>query len=343
MRQRLRLVLALAVAVVALWAAFAGVSAADLLDAFKSASVFWILVALASVFLTLSLVVLRWRMLLGVTAGEVSWSVLWHAVVLGQVANLVAPLRLGDGVRVVATSLGLGRSVATVSAAAAVERALDVAALGVAAAVVTAADVVPAWGRPALVAVAGVGAAAAVLVAVATRSRLIGKPSALADGTRHAGVGGAVLRQLSLVRDGLVRLDHGSALAISAALSLAVMLASTLTILLVLQAFDFDVPPVAALVLLVILQAGSAIVAVPGALGVSQLLTVKTLDLWHVPSADALGFAIALYVVARAPKVALVPRSLAVLALLRRRGYACRRASSAHDEPAAAPASERRR
>jgi uncharacterized membrane protein YbhN (UPF0104 family) len=79
------------------------------------------------------------------------------------------------------------------------------------------------------------------------------------------------------VRDGFVRLEHGSALAISAALSLAVMLASTLTILLVLQAFDFDDPPVAALVLLVILQSGSAVVAVPGALGVSQWLTVKTL------------------------------------------------------------------
>jgi hypothetical protein len=64
---------------------------------------------------------------------------------------------------------------------------------------------------------------------------------------------------------------------------------------------------------LVVLQAGTSIVAVPGALGVSQLLTVKTLEIWHVVPSEALAFAFALYVVARLPKLLFLPMAIAAI------------------------------
>ncbi len=79
------------------------------------------------------------------------------------------------------------------------------------------------------------------------------------------------------------------------------------------RAFDLPVPVAASFVLLVVLQAGTSIVAVPGGLGVSQVLTVKTLALWHIAAPEALAFALVLYAVSRVPKLLLMPFAMAAV------------------------------
>jgi uncharacterized membrane protein YbhN (UPF0104 family) len=65
------------------------------------------------------------------------------------------------------------------------------------------------------------------------------------------------------------------------------------------------VPPVAALVLLAVLQVGTAVVSVPGNIGVFHYLTVVTLATWRVPAPVALATAIVLHIVSLGPKVVL--------------------------------------
>ena len=106
-------------------------------------------------------------------------------------------------------------------------------------------------------------------------------------------------------------LPRPSALWWAAIGTVAVPLSSVLTNVLVVRAFDLHVPLSASVLLLVVLQAGTSIVAVPGALGVSQVLTVKTLEIWHVPAGEALAFSLALYAISRVPKLFLLPFALA--------------------------------
>ena len=95
--------------------------------------------------------------------------------------------------------------------------------------------------------------------------------------------------------------------------TIAVPASSVLTNLLVMRAFHLSVPASAAVLLLVVLQAGTSIVAVPGGLGVSQVLTIKTLAIWNVAPADALAFSLILYAVARVPKLMLLPFAMAAV------------------------------
>jgi hypothetical protein len=63
--------------------------------------------------------------------------------------------------------------------------------------------------------------------------------------------------------------------------------------------------PTAALVLLVALQLGTALISVPGNLGVFHAITVLVLTRFDVDQTSAVAYAIVLYAVAIIPKIVL--------------------------------------
>jgi len=245
-----------------------------------------------SVFVSVALIVWRWWFLLDRPtglAGASPWRVLWHSTIAAQIANIVVPFRLGDGVRIVAASEGLGLGPARAASAAILERLADVAALGAVGGALLFTSAVPVWARAALV----------------SKSRL---------GVAVVGVGVAAIAVVGWISAKRIRvLPSRSALWWAALGTMIVPAASVLTNLLVVQAFSLQVPLMASVLLLVVLQAGTSIVAVPGGLGVSQVLTVKTLELWNVPPADALAFSLVLYAVARVPKLFFLPFAMTAL------------------------------
>jgi len=287
----LKIAIGVTVAVASFIWAFAGVDRAALMQALRSASAVWIIAGVSSVAVSLGCIVWRWWFLLdrplrGVPpAGP--WAVLVSATLAAQMANIIVPFRIGDGVRIVAASRTLALGPARAASAAVIERLADMVALGLVAAALMVTGVAPAWARAALltsswraVGVVVVAVAAAVAIAWFGAQRISVLPSA-------------------------------SSLRWAAVASLAVPASSALTNFLVFRAFDLAVPAAAALLLMVVLQAGTAIVAVPGGLGVSQLLTVKTLAIWQIAPADALAFSLVLYVVANLPKLLLLPVAMA--------------------------------
>lgn len=271
--------------------AFSGVDRGALAEAVRAARPMWLGVAAASVILSLSAVVWRWWLLLdrpgrGAHA-QAPWAVLASATLAAQMANIVMPFRLGDGVRIVAASQTLGLGLPRAASAAVIERLADVIALGVIAAALVLGGVVPQWARTALL--SSSWRAAGVVVAA-----LIGVAVVIWFGARRI----SALPDMTSLRWAIIG-------------SMAVPASSALTNLLVFRAFDLPVPATAALLLMVVLQVGTSIVTVPGGLGVSQLLTVKTLAIWNVLPADALAFSLVLYAVANVPKLVMLPAAMA--------------------------------
>lgn len=291
MNRTVKRVLGTVAAVAAFVWAFAGVDLAALAVALRAAQPVWLLFGVLSVGVSVGCVVWRWWLLLNrpavAVAGRSTWAVLLSSTLAAQMANIVMPFRLGDGVRLVAASQTLGLGPARAASSAVLERIGDVMALGLVGTGLVLTNAVPIWAKAAVVQSSRLAVMVVVLAAIAV-----------------AGVAWWGARRVSVVPD-------LSALGWAMLASMVVPASSAVTNVLVMRAFNFAVPVAAALVLMVVLQVGTSIVTVPGGLGVSQLLTVKTLSMYQVAPADALAFSLVLYAVANAPKLLLLPMAAA--------------------------------
>jgi uncharacterized membrane protein YbhN (UPF0104 family) len=273
----------------------------------RAADPVWVVAAVASVLVTLSFVTLRWGLLVDPGAQRSRWRVLWHSVVLGQAVNILVPLRFGEGTRVIMTARYFGLPVGRVVTAAALERLFDVAAFLGAGVFVFSIGALPE--RVAERAPLAAGFAIVTAIALIAFLRLL---PALAGGEPRSG--SRLVRWLQ-VQAGAV--GHGWGAVASprkllgvSALTIVILLSSAFTNLLMLRAFDLAIPATAAVVLLIVLQVGTAVVSVPGNIGVFHYLTVITLAQWQVPPATAFAAAILLHAVSIGPKLLLAPFAL---------------------------------
>lgn len=300
-------------AIAALYASAVNVDWSEVRDAFEHASLPWTAAAIASVLLTLCLVTFRWGLLVGGDAfaspaskpQRARWHVLWDSVVLGQAVNILVPLRFGEGARLVVTSRGLGVPAGRVMVGLALERAFDVGAFATIVAMLIISGLMPQAFRGLLPA-----AATVTLVTVGGALVLVRLlPAILAWLRRHvrvlAPMAAWIATQESAMRDGWIDITGRHQLALTALLTALLPITAAATNLLVLQSFRLPVPAIAAMVLLVVLQIGTAVVSVPGNVGVFHYLTVVTLAAWDVPRPTALAVAVVLHLVSLGPKVVL--------------------------------------
>lgn len=312
-RRRLGWLLKLAAGLLVFWLAFRDVDPSATGRAFALVDPAWLTAAAVSVFLTVSLIVMRWRVLLGAAVEARHAPVLFAAVIASQVANIVMPFKLGDAVRIGAVSRALAVPPAEVLGSVAVERLFDAAILAMTAALLAAIGILPSFAQTgmsslALVVGAAVLAAGAVVRFRAALGRSAGRLTSAAPARVRAWLG----RQADLLR-GLNRVSKPAVAATALFWSAAVMAGSVLTAWLVLRAFDLDAPATSAAIVVIAVQIGGAVVPIPGAVGISQVLTVQVLALWGVPEAPALAYALMLYLVSRVPKLALLPFVMSAL------------------------------
>jgi uncharacterized protein (TIRG00374 family) len=295
-----------ALAVAAVYACVTQVDWPQFGSAFHTANLFWLWAAFVSVFLTLGLVTIRWGLLVsGEPSTRPRWRPLWDAVVVGQAVNIVVPLRFGEGARVAITCRELDLPVAQVLMSVAVERAIDMLAFGTAAFVLVSTG----W-MPQTIMTRAPGIAAVVIAFVAAFAIAKGMwPRLLTTERRWLGsrwgLDRWIVAQATNLQRGWSGVTRGPQLTKIILLSAAVFLSSATTNMLVLRAFDLPIPIMAAFVLLLAIQVGTAVVSVPGNLGVFHYITVVTLALWHVPRPEALAVAVVLHAVSLGPKVAL--------------------------------------
>ena len=313
-RRRLGWLLKLAAGLLIFWLAFRDVDPAAIGRAFALVHPAWLTAAALSVFLTVSLIVLRWRVLLGAAAEPRHGPVLFAAVIASQVANIVMPFKLGDAVRIGAVSRVLAVPPAEVLGSVAVERLFDAAILALTAALLAAIGTLPPFAQAGMTSLAlAVGAAVIAAVVVVRFQASLGRAAGRSNSAAPSRVSAWTGRQAELLLRGLHRVSKPAVAAAALFWSAAVMAGSVLTAWLVLRAFDLDAPATSAAVVVIAVQLGGAVVPIPGAVGISQVLTVQVLALWGVAEAPALAYALMLYLVSRVPKLAFLPFVLSAL------------------------------
>lgn len=292
--------LKLAAGLLIFWIAFRDLDPSAVAGAFALVNPVWLAAAVASVFLTLALVVARWATLLGARAEPRHTVVLLSAVIASQVSNIVVPFRLGDAVRIGAVSRELAVPPAEVLGSVAVERLLDGLLVALTAGLLVAAGSLPPFARSGMLTLALTAGLALTAVVIGVR---------VWPGTAR----GWLAVQIDHLVRGLERAAIPRTATLALLWSVGVMAGSVLTAWLVLRAFDIDAPAASAAVIVIAVQVGSVVVPIPGAVGIAQVLTVQALKLWDVPEPSALAYALMLYLVARLPKIAVLPFALSML------------------------------
>jgi glycosyltransferase 2 family protein len=291
---------------VGLWLAFRGTEVGDLVQAIRRVDVPLTLLALGSTGLTLAVSTWRWRLLFHPRRRDLAFAPLFRALVVGQMINIVSPLRVGELARAYVLSEGTGLSKAHVLATLAVEKVLDLVLFGLAIALLIGLMALPEGVRVRSSAQLGIRGAALVALWFSAR---FGLPLARAIERRlpplPPRLRGAARLTVHRFVEGLTALRQPRLGATLFALSIVVLACSTSTNYLLFLAFGFAVPAWAAIFLLVLLQVGSVPPSLPGKIGVFNYLVVVGLGAFGIGRADALSYSIVLYAVALLPKVVL--------------------------------------
>jgi uncharacterized protein (TIRG00374 family) len=297
-----RLAILSSIAAVTLWLAFRDLDADALRASLAAADPWWVLAALVGVAVAWALAVVRWRVLFHPDRPDSLH--LAGALIVGQMANIILPLRLGELARVTLVSGAERLPPARVLATIALERLGDVVMLGIGTAIVFVTMPVPEWlerpGRALLVV-----AAASLVATIALASR----PEAILRFALRLsrGLPGAarprVERLATEALDAVRALGSRSRLFTFWVLSIVCFLSAAAVNYLMFRAFHLALPASAALLLLVVLQVGNTAVSVPGNLGVFHYLTMLVLVGRGVPRDVALAVAVALYAVALLTKI----------------------------------------
>ena len=307
--------LRLAAGLVLFWIAFHDIEPRRLAQALGEVDGGLLAVAAGTVFLTVGLIVARWRVLLGKGDGARGAGVLFSAVIASQSANIVMPFKLGDALRVGAVARRLGLPPGEVLASVAAERLYDAGLVALAAALLAAVGVLPPFAFAGMLSLSlTMLTGLTFLASLVIWPRLYRRAWQACLQLVPARLGARLNLEMERLARGVSRASRPSTLMICTALSAGVMGGSILTAFLVAEAFALALPVTALAVLIIVLQVGNAVVPVPGAVGVAQVLTVQTVALWDVDEASALAFALVLYLVARVPKLLALPVALSVLA-----------------------------
>jgi hypothetical protein len=287
------------VAVVAGWWLVSDFDWPSVLNAVRRADYRWALVGVGAIVLTAWTRTRRWQVLLG--PAQVPFFPTLTALLIGQVANLVLPLRGGDVTR--AMLIGPEREVSASMAlgTVALEKVWDLVWLLLSGLLLLVVMPLPGWFARStwgtgLTLVIGIPLLWAALRWRATLFRWVGRLlAALPSGWDRA-----VLPRLRHLADGLAsirRADTSLRAFVWSGLTWGLGALANWT---VLTAFDLR-SAAAALLLLVALMVGNSVVPTPVRLGVFEGITVVVLALFDVPRDAALAAGLVLHVVVMGP------------------------------------------
>lgn len=291
----------------------------------------FIMLALLSVLVNILVKAVRWRILIGEQGRAIPLREVLRVLVISQMLNMVIPARVGELSR--AYMLGRqGPGSAFILGTVALEKLLDSILYLMLVVLLILLMPVPEWiSQPlypfALIAVSS-------LVTVLLMSRYQGELLGLLTRTlgwlpqrpreRITRLAGAALSSLAILK------DWRSSLAVSW-WSAVVWVTAVLNNYLVLLALGIDAPPPAALLVLVVLQAGIAIPSVPGKIGVFQYLCILALGVFGVDRGLALSYGVLLHAIVFLP-VTILGVALLWASGLTVRGSAALKVSEAPDQ-----------
>ena len=269
---------------------------------------YWLGLAVVAVLASIPARAIRWAVLLA--CPHLPMDTLVSAVLIGQAANYIAPIRVGELIRAYLVGRNTPLSAAQVLGSIAVEKAWDVLVLLLIAVALVTLVTLPAW-----FAVSATGMALGLGAGVAVGLAALNKRAALTALARRwaARLPGHAIQQLPARLDqlleGLEVFRRPSVIVLATGCSLLVWTLSATTTLGVMRALG--VPSLTAgLFLLAVLMLGNSVPSAPGAIGVVEGLAVVALGVFGIEYNAAFSVGIVLHAVSYIP-----PLILSALAL----------------------------
>jgi len=261
-----------------------------------------VLLALLCVAIGVLLLVARWWLLFAPDHKRLEWSALTGAVLIGQAANIVIPARVGELARIYLVSRREHVSKARVTATIVVEKVTDLATFAVSIVLLLLGMTLPDWMSRS--GVAFVATSVILLIATLVLTFRGGALLQLVESIakrfpKHWGV--RLVRVAESALGGLRSLRDWRLALLVWLLSIAILLVSVATNYCVFLAMNLSLPPVAALLLMIVLRLGVAPPSLPGRIGLFQYLIVLALAIFHVDRTAALSYSFALYAIVVVP------------------------------------------
>lgn len=298
----------------ALWLTFRNVDLGLVLASIERMHVSWVVAALVIVAATVTASARRWQLLVYRAERPRDLPQFIAATVVGQMLNVLLPIRLGEAARAYWISRTERQPLSRILGTIVVERLPDVVMLGISVGLLLFSVSLPAWarssGRLTLAA-----SAVVIMIAVAIGKwggsvlRAFEVPLRLFPET----VRSFLLRQARIALAELRAFSDWRANARIWLLSVAILSLAVGTNYLLFWAFDLRLPLMTALLLFVVLQIGGAPVSTPGNLGIFHYLVVLVLTATGVDRTAAVAYAIVLHAVALGPKIVAGALILAVV------------------------------
>lgn len=296
-----RLGLGLVASGLSLYLALRSVTLQEVWAALSQANLGYAGLALASVAANTLAKTFRWRALLGRPGRAVSVYKLFQALLVGQMLNTLYPARIGDLSRAyVIGGLGPGRvyTLATVL----LEKLLDMLSYSLLFLLLIILMPLPGWVNDSgySFSLAVLAASAAVLI-VAYRPDGFVRLFAWATGRLPERLGAYLLGRLSAGMSSLEVLQDRSGVLELGFWSVVTWGTAILNNFLVLLALQIYLPWTAALLVLIVLQAGISIPSVPGRIGIFEYMCVLALAVFGIEQAPAVSYGIVLHSVVMIP------------------------------------------
>ncbi len=263
-------------------------------QALRLANPWWVLAAIASIFVNGIAKSQRWRTLFPPDQPPPGRRETFGILMAGQVVNAVLPLRSGDIFRAYFAGRDRGASTASALGTIGAEKLIDVILVGLMAALALPLVVLPAWvnadgsqvGMVSLLAAAGWLGLVMALPAIKRLLARWGRRSALS--ARLAGV-------LQNLLDGLTALREWRRLPVLLLWTAAVWGTAITTNLLLFRALGLPPSLLNAVLVLIFVYGGVSIPITPGQLGIFEGMIVLALSLVGIAPTDALAYALLLH------------------------------------------------
>ncbi len=307
MKQKVRFWLGIVLSAASLALAVKTVNVDETWAALGQVNYYPLLPALAALGLTLVGKAARWKILFGPRAGHVPLSKIFSVLVIGQMINLLFPLRMGEIARAYFMGEMAGSNKPLAMATVMVEKAVDMLAVLLLVILVLLAMPFPDWlERPVLSLTLVSTVLLAALFSVAhQRGRLSGLVAGLTAIVPAVLRPGFLREQSERFLDGLGALGNFRAMVSVGVLTCFVWLTSAVTNYFVFLGLGMELPLVASVFLLLVLQVGVAVPSGPGKIGVFQYLAILALSLFGVPPEKAFALGVVLYLVVHTPPIIL--------------------------------------
>ncbi len=295
-KQRMRLLLGLAVGGLFIFLAFRKTALGEVWTALQGARYGMLVPAVGLIFLSHLLRARRWAYLLH-PIKPCGTPALFSALMIGYMANALLPAHLGEFLRALVLSRKQRLAMAAVFATIVVERVIDMFSLFFLMLVSLFVYSFPPWvTRSGYLMLAGTVALLILLVMLKRRpGPTLDILHALARPVPHK-IRTRLLEAAARFVEGLTPLSRRRDIVFVALLSLAIWVCYGLVFTLCLEAFDFhrayDLPWSASLILLVITTISIVVPSSPGYVGAYHYLCQLTLGLFDVPPGPALSFAV---------------------------------------------------